>query len=247
MNTFTPPPPPAPQVPVFASLRTRSKGTKFFIVLLLALVMSLSGFFVGDLTTERADNHGLLAASSDNASEQPKTVLGIRLADSYRSTRRSVHYITLFLGLVFLTYFLFEVLTGKSVHPAQYALVGVAQTIFYLLLLSLAEHLGFDLSFLIAGACTVALFAANTEWVFRSRKLALRSLAVFMSLYAFIYVLLRVEAYALLVGAIASFVAVAAAMYITRNIDWYENGETASSFAAAPAPSGSSTRESWLD
>lgn len=131
--------------------------------MLLALVMSLSGFFVDGMTTERASNQGVLAASWEGAAAKPKTLLGVRLADSYRSTRRSLHYITLFLGLVFLTYFLFEVLTGKRVHPAQYALVGIAQTIFYLLLLSLAEHLGFDLSFLIAGGSTVALFSLNTE------------------------------------------------------------------------------------
>ncbi len=183
----------------------------------------------------------------EGASEQPKTVLGIRLADSYRSIHRSLHYITLFLGLVFLTYFLFEILTGKSVHPAQYVLVGVAQTIFYLLLLSLAEHIGFDLSYLIAGASTVALFAVNAEWVFRSRKLGLRSLGVFTSLYLFIYVLLRVEAYALLVGAVASFVAVAAAMYITRNVDWYGNGAPIGSVAAAPSNPRPATNESWLD
>jgi inner membrane protein involved in colicin E2 resistance len=242
MSTFNPPPPPSQ--PVFTDFRSRSLGTKFFVVLVLAFVMSISGFFVDSLTAERADNHGVLAASSENAPEQPKTVLGIRLADSYRSTRRCLHYITLFLGLVFLTYFLFEVLTGKSVHPAQYALVGIAQTIFFLLLLSLAEHLGFDLSFLIAGASTVALFAINTEWVFCSRKLALRSLAVFTSLYAYIYVLLRVEAYALLVGAISSFAAVAAAMYITRNVDWYGNGTSVSSFATASSES--NTRDSWL-
>ena len=228
-------------------IRSRSLGVKFFIVVLLALGMSISGFFVEGLTTERADRQGVLAASGDESTVQPKTVLGIRLADTYRSTRRSLHYITLFLGLVFLTYFLFEVLTGKSVHPAQYALVGIAQTIFYLLLLSLAEHIGFDLSYLIAGASTIALFTINTDWVFRSRKLAIRSLAVFTSLYTFIYVLLRVEAYALLVGAIASFAAVAAAMYITRNVDWYGNSAPGPGFATAPAPSGAGTRESWLE
>jgi inner membrane protein len=219
---------------------------KFFILLLLALIMSISGFFVEGLTTERADLHGVLTASSERPTQQPKTVLGIRLADSYRSIRRSLHYITLFLGLVFLTYFLFEVLTGKRVHPAQYALVGIAQTIFYLLLLSLAEHLGFDLSYLIAGSATVALFAVNTEWVFHSRTLAFRSLAAFASLYVFIYILLRVEAYALLVGAAASFAAVAAAMYITRNVDWYDNGASAPAFATAPTPSPSAPRDSWL-
>ncbi|HEV2619443.1 MAG TPA: inner membrane CreD family protein [Acidobacteriaceae bacterium] len=242
MSTNVPPPPST------NNLVSRSLGTKFFVVTLLAVIMSLSGFFVEGLTTERSDIHGVLASSStENAPEQPKTVLGVRLADSYRSIHRSLHYITLFLGLVFLTYFLFEVLTGTRVHPAQYVLVGIAQTIFYLLLLSLAEHIGFDLSYLVAGASTVALFSVNTEWVFRSRKLGLRALAVFTTLYVFIYVLLRVEAYALLVGAIASFAAVAAAMYITRNVDWYENSAPATGVSAVPSTAGSRTSESWLD
>jgi inner membrane protein len=134
------------------------------------------------------------------------------------------------------------------VHLAQYALVGIAQTVFYLLLLSFAEHLGFDLSFLIAGASTIALLSINADWVFHSRKLALRAFAVFTILYAFIYVLLRVEAYALLVGAITSFVAVAAAMYITRNVDWYGSGSATPSFASVPptSASGPAVRESWL-
>jgi inner membrane protein len=243
--------------PFVRKMRSRfSLGGKFFVVVLLALLMSLSGLLVEGLTTERADQHGVLAASAEGATQQPATVFGIRLADSYRSIHRSLHYITLFLGLVFLTYFLFEVTSGKSVHPAQYALVGVAQVIFYLLLLSLAEHLGFDLSFLIAGGATVILFAVNTEWVFHSRKLALRAFVVFTALYAFIYVLLRVEKYALLVGATTSFAAVAAAMYITRNVDWYRNGSPTPSFAGTPppafaggtpAPANPGRRDSWLD
>lgn len=236
----------SPSIPNFRFFR--SLGAKFFVIMLLAFFMSISGFFVEGLTRERANNHGLLAASADYPSAQPKTMLGIRLADSYRSTRRSLHYITLFLGLVFLTYFLFEVHTGKRVHLAQYALVGVAQTVFYLLLLSLAEHLGFDWSFLIAGASTVTLLSINAEWVFLSRKFALRAFAVFTLLYAFIYVLLRVEAYALLVGAISSFVAVAIAMYATRNVDWYGSGNAGQSNASVPPSnaSGPSVRESWL-
>jgi inner membrane protein len=236
----------SPSIPNFRFFR--SLGAKFFVIMFLALFMSISGFLVEGLTRERANNRGLLAASVDHPTEQPKTMLGVKLADSYRSTRRSLHYITLFLGLVFLTYFLFEVRTGKRVHPAQYAMVGVAQTVFYLLLLSLAEHLGFDISFLIAGGSTVGLLSINTDWVFRSRALALRALAVFTALYAFIYVLLRLEAYALLVGAITSFAAVAAAMYLTRNVDWYGSGEEAPSFASVPSGgvSGAAVRESWL-
>ena len=152
------------------------------------------------------------------------TALGVsfvELADPYQSVTRSLKYILLFLGLIFLSYFVFEVTTGKRVHPAQYALVGVAQIIFYLLLLSLAERIGFDLGFLIAGVATVVLLSANAGWIFVSRLQAMRACIVFTMLYTLIYMLLRLEDNALLVGAVASFLAIAAAMYFTRSIDWY--------------------------
>ena len=84
------------------------------------------------------------------------TALGVsfvELADPYQSVTRSLKFVLLFLGLLFLSYFVFEVTTGKRVHPAQYILVGIAQIIFYLLLLSLAERIGFDFGFLIARRC----------------------------------------------------------------------------------------------
>jgi inner membrane protein len=145
------------------------------------------------------------------------------VADPYQSVTRSLKYVLLFLGLLFLSYFVFEVTTGKRVHPAQYVLVGIAQIIFYLLLLSLAERTGFDLSFMLAGAATVGLLSANAGWVFSSRLQGIRAAAIFTLLYALIYLLLRLEDNALLVGAIASFLAVAAAMYFTRRIDWYSS------------------------
>ena len=80
---------------------------------------------------------------------------------------------------------------------------------------------GFDFGFLLAGTATVILLSANAGWVFASRTQGMRALATFSLLYVLIYLLLRLEDNALLVGAIASFVAVAAAMYFTRGIDWY--------------------------
>ncbi len=147
----------------------------------------------------------------------------IEVADPYQSVTRSLKYVLLFLGLLFLSYFVFEVTTGKRVHPAQYVLVGIAQIIFYLLLLSLAERIGFDLSFVLAGVATVLLLSANARWVFSSRLQGIRAAAVFTLLYALIYLLLRLEDNALLVGAIASFLAVTAVMYFTRRIDWYSS------------------------
>jgi inner membrane protein len=153
-----------------------------------------------------------------------ETAMGISFVetpDPYQSVRRSLKYALLFVGLLFLSYFLFEATAVKRVHPAQYVLVGVAHMIFYLLLLSLAERVGFDLGFLLAGGATVVLLAANARWIFASRVQGLRALVVFSLLYFLIYLLLRLDDNALLVGAVASFLAVAAVMYFTRNTDWY--------------------------
>ena len=154
------------------------------------------------------------------------TALGIsfiEVADPYQSVSRSLKYALLFIGLLFLSYFVFEATAGKRVHPAQYVLVGTAHMIFYLLLLSLAERIGFDRGFLVAGSATVLLLSANAQWIFASRVQGFRALFVFSLLYFFIYLLLRLEDIALLVGAAASFLAVAAVMYFTRNIDWYSS------------------------
>jgi inner membrane protein len=167
------------------------------------------------------------------------TALGIsfvEVADPYQSVSRSIKYLPLFLGLVFLTYFLFEATTRKRVHAAQYVLVGVAQIIFYLLLLSLAERIGFDWGFLIAGSATVILLAVNAKWVFASRRQGVRAFLVFAPLYVLIYALLRLEDNALLVGAIASFLAVAAVMYFTRRIDWYGSLPEAGAARGPAAP-----------
>lgn len=173
----------------------------------------------------------------DSVTALGSTALGvsfIELVDPYQSVTRSLKYVPLFLGLVFLAYFIFEVTSRKRVHPAQYILVGVAQIIFYLLLLSLAERIGFGWGFLLAGAATVILLAANAGWIFTSRTQGWRALVIFTMLYGLIYMLLRLEDNALLVGAIASFLAVAAAMYFTRKIDWYSS--LPSPGTATPAP-----------
>ncbi len=166
------------------------------------------------------------------------TALGvcfIEVADPYQSVNRALKYVPLFLGWVFISYFIFEVTTGKRVHPAQYVLIGIAQVIFYLLLLSLAERVGFDLGFLLASVATVSLLALNAAWIFASRAQGIRAFATFGCLYGLIYLLLRLEDNALLVGAIASFLAVAAAMYFTRGIDWYSSLPPARSTQPQPS------------
>jgi len=217
-------------------------GVKLIVVCGLALLMTIPTLFVGSLVDERSRVVESAAQQTNAGAGGQQFILGssIKAVDSYRSVTRSLKYVLLFLGLVFLTYFVFEATTGKRVHPAQYVLVGAAQIIFYLLLLSLSEKIGFDFAYLLAGGATVALLSANAGWVFASRLQGFRALATFSLLYVLIYMLLRLEDDALLVGAIASFLAVAAAMYLTRKIDWYSSlspAETPGQQVAPPVQS----------
>jgi inner membrane protein len=127
----------------------------------------------------------------------------------------------MFVGLVFLTFFVFEALSGKRLHPAQYLMIGVAQMVFYLLLLSLSEYIGFDGAFAVAASATVLLMGLYAGAAFRSRARGVQALAVFSVVYGLIYLLMRLEDFALLAGALASFLGLAGAMYLTRNLDWY--------------------------
>jgi inner membrane protein len=142
-------------------------------------------------------------------------------ANPYQSVERSLKYVLLFVGLVFLAYFIFETASSRRLHPAQYVLVGLAQIIFYLLLLSISEQLGFDAAFLIAASATVMLISLNVSWVFGGIWRFLVAFVLFSGLYGLIYVLMRLEDYALLVGAVSSFAAIALVMFFTRRIDWY--------------------------
>lgn len=142
-------------------------------------------------------------------------------ANPYQAVSRALKYAILFIGVVFLAYFLFEATSPLRVHPAQYVLVGLAQVIFYLLLLAIAEQVGFDWAFLIAAAATVLLIGLYLGAVFKDRQRGYAGVAAFSVLYALIYLLMRLEDLALLVGSISAFLAIAAAMYFTRNLDWY--------------------------
>jgi inner membrane protein len=154
------------------------------------------------------------------------SVTFVEPTNPYQSVGRSLKYAMLFVGLVFLAYFLFESTSKQEVHPAQYVLVGLAQITFYLLLLSFAERIGFDAAFLVAASATVLLISAYAGMIFKSRLRFGAALAAFGLLYAMIYLLMRMEDYALLVGAVAAFGVIAAVMILTRNINWYGRTDT---------------------
>ncbi len=145
----------------------------------------------------------------------------IKEVSPYQSVERALKYAAMFIGFVFLAYFLFEVTSGARAHPAQYVLVGLAQTIFYLLLLAFSERIGFDMAFMLAASMTVGLTAFYAANVFRSRAYGLRAFGILAGIYTLNYILMRAEDQALVAGALASFAAIALTMYMTRNVDWY--------------------------
>jgi inner membrane protein len=145
--------------------------------------------------------------------------------DAYAKTSRTLKYGVLFLFMTFAVYFLFEILGRLRIHPFQYLLVGFALSLFYLLLLSLAEHVGFGPSFLLASASTVGLIAAYSGSVLASNRRALAMGIGLSGLYGYLYLLLQVEDYALLLGSLGLFVLLATAMILTRRVDWYRAGE----------------------
>jgi inner membrane protein len=142
--------------------------------------------------------------------------------DIYQQSERSVKYAVLFIVLTFLVFFLWEVFHAAFLHPMQYAFVGFALCIFYLLLVSISEHAGFDLAYAISASVTTILIAGYARSVLGGTKQGASVLAALSGLYGFLYLLLRLEDYALLAGSIGLFLILAFVMYITRRMNWYE-------------------------
>ena len=151
----------------------------------------------------------------------------LSILDSYRYVERSIKYGVLFLVLVFTTFFLFEATARQKIHPLQYLMVGAALCLFFLLLLSISEFIGFGLAYLIAAAASTILIT----WYCRSFLAGgVRTLIIGAGLagvYTFLYITLRQQDYALLMGAIALFVLLGVVMYVTRKIDWYARDSSA--------------------
>lgn len=164
---------------------------------------------------------------TDNYGENPEdsyASFGVKLLlpiDEYQKTTRSVKYCLMFIIITFLTFFFVEVLNKKRIHPIQYLLVGFAVCLFYVLLLSVSEHLKFNNAYLIGVVSILSLITFYVWYVFRNAKLTVIFSALLALLYGFFYSLLQLEDYALLLGSIGLFLILATIMYLTRKVDWY--------------------------
>ncbi len=142
--------------------------------------------------------------------------------DLYSQVDRSVKYGFLIIGFTFLGYLMFDVIAGVRVSAIEYLLVGVALVLFFVLLLALAEVVGFTWAYILAAAGIIGLNTAYSAAVLGSMRRAGMIGGLMTGLYAVMYVLLNQETYSLLIGSLLLFVALAAVMYATHNLDWGE-------------------------
>jgi inner membrane protein len=118
-----------------------------------------------------------------------------------------------------------ELLSGRRVHPIQYIFVGIAIVIFYVLLLSLSEHIGFSAAYLAASLATGVMISAYVGMAMESLRRGLTMLGIFGVLFSLLYMILQLEDYALLAGSIAGFVLLTATMFATLRVNWSGNTE----------------------
>jgi inner membrane protein len=157
----------------------------------------------------------------------------IQPVDIYQQAERTVKYGFLFIALTFIAFFLFEVIKRLAIHPIQYTLVGVALAMFFLLLISLSEHMRFGTAYAIAASACIVLISFYVTHVLRSKAMAVGFATGLSAIYGALYVLIQAEDYSLLMGSALLFGLLAGLMFITRKIDWYAIGTPSTNQNAA--------------
>jgi len=143
------------------------------------------------------------------------------MVDYYQKSERSIKYAMLFLSLTFLLFFFVEVFNKKKIHPFAYILVGFSLTLFFVLLLSFSEYIGFNYAYIVASIATIISITLYTKSLFKDSKFVKITLGLLVLLYAFMFTLLQLDEYALLIGSVMLFIVLSVVMYISRDIDWY--------------------------
>lgn len=150
-------------------------------------------------------------------------VMLVKTVDHYQQNMRSAKYAFMFIALTFVVFFFVEIITGKKIHPVQYVLVAAALILFYSLLLSLSEQLGFGISYAVASVATIGMITAYAHSIFKNKTHTALLAIVLTGLYIFLYVVLQLEDVALMIGSIGLFLILGIIMYLSRKINWYKD------------------------
>lgn len=175
-------------------------------------------------TLEKEPNYDPYRGRYHYTKAHEQTSFGVELkipVDYYQKSSRSINYAILFIALTFLVFFFVEIFNRKKIHPFQYILVGLSLVMFFLLLISLSEHIGFDRAYGIATVLTISSIVLYAKNIFENLRLSATLAGILTLLYGFIYILLQLEDYSLLIGTLMLFVILLIVMYISKDIDWY--------------------------
>lgn len=179
--------------------------------------------FEGQLPQEHKTSEQGFTASWSLFEPSPDQTLKVRFIEPinvYSLNSRSLKYAVLVIVLSLSLFFLFEILFHLQLHAMHYLLLSLPLSVFFILLIALSEHIHFGASYIVATASTVALMTSYLVGIGATKKLA-SLFSVYLSLvYSVIYTLLNSEDYALLLGAVSIFLALAAFMLLTRKVNW---------------------------
>jgi len=141
--------------------------------------------------------------------------------EQYQQSIRSIKYAALIILLTFTVIFFTEIMQKTRIHALQYLLVGLALCLFYSLLLSMSEHIGFGMAYLVASVLTIALVWAYMLGIIKKKKPAFTMMGLLSILYIYVFILIQLETFALLAGSLGLFVILAVVMYFSKKIDWF--------------------------
>lgn len=159
-----------------------------------------------------------------NQFQASEALFGVNLlipVDHYQKSTRSAKYAIMIIAFTFLIFFFVEVLNKTRIHPIQYLLVGLALIIFYSLLLAISEHLNFNIAYIISSIATISLVVLYAHSFYKKMVLTWFTAFTLIILYAYVFIILQLQDYALLMGSIGLFIVMAIVMYLSRKIDWY--------------------------
>lgn len=141
--------------------------------------------------------------------------------EQYQQSMRSTKYAILIILLTFTVIFFTEIMEKTRIHALQYLLVGLALCLFYSLLLSMSEHIGFNMAYLVASVLTITLVGGYMLGIIKRKKTAFIMVGLLSVLYIYVFILIQLETFALLAGSLGLFVILAMVMYFSKKIDWF--------------------------
>lgn len=209
--------PPMLPTPRAKTDRANTFTLKLLFIAALVLLLQAPLHLVNELQQERRQNNTPpeFARTTGDSEIAPATF------EPYRMVERALKHSVLVLSLVFAAFFLFEALTALPLHAVHYGLVGAALCLFYLALLALGEVFEPAVAYVGAAGASSLLITLYSAAILRSRNRAGVIGALLACVHGVLYVVLRMENYALLAGTAALFGALSGVMYLTRNLDWH--------------------------